>query len=153
MPLEAIAINDFDTPLMRETTHKGELKARIQSLYEDMGDALEKPATQVMQALEQAFANGKDNTNNKGINKADGDKLYVGMFNDKPICVVACFCTDEATQKQLKYLAMHAQNQNRGIEPQFIRQVYQAELASGATKISCTDNAQISQILADLDKN
>lgn len=139
MPLEAIAINDFDTQLMREVNYEGEFKARIHALYQDMAlnqdkhHCLNKTADEVMAVLSDSFASGQGS-------------LYVGMFNDKPICAVACFVDENSQGKCLEYLAMHAQNQNRGIEPQFIRQVVKAESMIGTEQLT-SQNTQIKALL------
>ncbi|PIE47874.1 MAG: hypothetical protein CSA42_01195 [Gammaproteobacteria bacterium] len=139
MPLEAIAINDFNTQLMREFSYQGEFKARIHALYQDMAlyqdvnNRLNKTADEVMAILSEIFANQQGS-------------LYVGMFNDKPICAIACFIDKNSQGKCLEYLAMHAQNQNRGIEPQFIRQVVKAESAIGVHKLT-SRNSDIQKLL------
>lgn len=119
MPLEAVAINTFDAPLMREMTQDNELRSRIAKLYtqnqDSSEDAVEGEAT--VKLLEAAFKRGAI--------------LYVGMFNDKPIAVVGCFDDEQTDTRRLQYLAVHPQNANRGIEGKLIKQVYDAEVKKG----------------------
>ncbi len=116
MPLQAIKINDFNSQLMRETTIADELTVRIQALYQaDTRYHNFATAEQAIKHFTQAFAN---------IDGCNGDGLYVGMFNDKPICAVLCHRIDKNTES-LDFLAMHQQNLNRGIEEQFLKLICQ----------------------------
>ncbi len=134
MPLQAIKINDFNSPLMRETTITDELTVRIQDLYQaDTRYHNFATAEQAIEYFKQAFAN------EDGYRRDDyrGDGLYVGMFNDKPICAVLCrrictgtdVCVSDGTANKntesLDFLAMHQQNLNRGIEEQFLKLICQ----------------------------
>lgn len=119
MPLEAVAINSFDAPIMRETTHEGELRERITKLYSaqnaNLGDLADSEA--VMALFDAAFKRGH--------------LMYVGMFNDKPIAAVGCFDDGQTDTKRLQYLAMHPENVNRGIDAKFIKLVYDKEIKKG----------------------
>lgn len=136
MPLEAVAINSFDAPLMRETTHSGELRERIAKLYDtahaDLGGLADSEA--VMSMFETAFARGA--------------LMYVGMFNDKPIAVVGCFDDGQTDTKRLQYLAMHPENINRGIDAKFIKLVYNKEVMKGVRQFMPTDT-QIHKIMSE----
>lgn len=79
MPLEAVAINTFDAPLMRQMNQENELSVRIGKLFEQHEDFSNKEtgAESAITLFETAFRQGA--------------VLYVGMFNDKPIVVMGCF--------------------------------------------------------------
>lgn len=136
MPLEAVAINSFDAPIMRETTYEGELRERIAKLYEadnaDKGDLADSEA--VMALFERAFKRG--------------NLMYVGMFNDKPIAVVGCFDDGQTDTKRLQYLAIHPQNVDRGIDAKFIKQVYDAEVKKGVRQFTPVDD-NVHRIMSD----
>lgn len=107
MPLAAIAINSFDAKLMRETTQDNELKIRLEKLYEDDKRLHDfNGGKEAIQHFEQTFD--------------EGQKIYVGIFNDKPICAVESQLDMRNQTLNLVNLAMHTQNLNRGIELQFI---------------------------------
>ncbi|WP_019672053.1 hypothetical protein [Psychrobacter lutiphocae] len=135
MPLEAVAINSFDAPIMRETTHKDDLRERIAKLYDandnaDIGNLAGSDA--IMPLFESAFKRGH--------------LMYVGMFNDKPIAVVGCFDDGQTDTKRLQYLAIHPENVNRGIDAKFIKLVYDAEVKKGVRQFMPID-ALIHQIM------
>lgn len=136
MPLEAVAINSFDAPLMRETKHDGELRERIAKLYEaqnaNLGDLADSEA--VMTLFEKAFKRG--------------NVMYVGMFNDKPIAVVGCFDDGQTDTKRLQYLALHPENINRGIDAKFIKLVYDKETKKGVRQFMPADT-QIHKIMTE----
>lgn len=136
MPLEAVAINTFDVPLMRETTQDDELKSRIAKLYAGHPDFLagEANGEAAIKLFEAAFKRGA--------------VLYVGMFNDKPIAVVGCFDDEQTDARRLQYLAIHPQNANRGIEGKFIKQVYDAEVKKGVKRFVPVDT-EIHQVMAE----
>ncbi len=111
MPLEAVTINDFNTPVMRETTQADELKHRLQDLYENDKEYHHfQTGREAIAYFQRAFA--------------DNHQLYVGIFNDKPICAIECRYQPN-NLINLQQLAMHQENKNRGIEEQFIRQILQ----------------------------
>ena len=134
MPLEAVAINSFDTPIMRETTHDDELRERIGKLYAadnaNLGDLADSDA--VIALFETAFK--------------CGNLMYVGMFNDKPIAAIGCFDDGQTDTKRLQYLAMHPENVNRGIDAKFIKLVYDKEVKKGVRQFMPVDE-QVHRIM------
>lgn len=134
MPLEAVAINSFDTPIMRETTHDDELRERIGKLYAadnaNLGDLADSDA--VIALFETAFKRG--------------NLMYVGMFNDKPIAAIGCFDDGQTDTKRLQYLAMHPENVNRGIDAKFIKLVYDKEVKKGVRQFMPVDE-QVHRIM------
>ena len=136
MPLEAVAINSFDAPIMRETTHEGELRERISKLYAadnaDLGNLADSDA--VMTLFETAFR--------------QGNLMYVGMFNDKPIAAIGCFDDGQTNTKRLQYLAMHPENVNRGIDAKFIKMVYDKEVKKGVRQFMPVDE-QVHRIMRE----
>lgn len=127
MPLEAVAINSFDAPIMREMTHEHELRERICKLY-DSHDEFKEASNKGEAAVELFAAAFKR-----------GGLLYVGMFNDKPIAVLGCFDDGQTDTKRLQYLAVHPQNLNRGLEGKFIKMVYDAEVKKGVRRFMPVD--------------
>ncbi len=150
MPLEAIAINDFKTPLIKEPRRADELKQRVQALYEqDKAYHDFHSGEEAIAYFQQAFANRQPNHH-----------LYIGMFNDKPICALACFYNNNDNKKgdsddkviaNLEQLAMHPENKNRGIEEQFIKLILQANNNNSYQFVS--SNAKIAQIIKNLKNN
>jgi len=136
MPLEAVAINTFDAPLMRQMNQENELSVRIGKLFEqhEYFSNKETGAESAISLFETAFRQGA--------------VLYVGMFNDKPIVVMGCFDDGQTDARRLQYLATHPENQNRGIEGRFIKQVYDAEVKKGVRRFVPVDET-IHQIMAD----
>ncbi len=138
MPLEAIAINDFNTPLIKETTQADELKTRLQKIYQqDKENHQFDSGVGAIDYFQQAFANNQ--------------YLYVGMFNDKPICAVGCFYESDFDNNKtinLEQLAMHLENKNRGIEEQFIKLILLAN-KSNSYQIT-SNNAKIAEIIKNL---
>lgn len=136
MPLEAVAINSFDAPIMRETTHDGELRERIAKLYTaenaNIGDL--EDSESVLALFETAFKRGA--------------LMYVGMFNDKPIAVIGCFDDGQTDTKRLQYLAMHPENVNRGIDAKFIKMVYDKEIKKGVRQFMPVDE-QVHRIMSE----
>ncbi|MBS9780389.1 MAG: acetyl-CoA sensor PanZ family protein [Moraxellaceae bacterium] len=109
MPLEAIAINDFNTPLIKESTQTDELKNRLQKIYqEDKENHQFASGVEAIEYFQQAFVKNH--------------QLYIGMFNDKPICAIGGFYQNKTIN--LEQLAMHRENKNRGIEEQFIKLIF-----------------------------
>ncbi|WP_201528399.1 hypothetical protein [Psychrobacter frigidicola] len=115
MPLEAIAINSLDAPLIKKPTREHELTERLQALYDS--DDSQPAGAEVLSIIEQGFKRGQC--------------LYVGMFNDKPIAAVGCFDDGQTDAKRLQYLTVHAENRNRAIDAKFIKLVYDAEVKKG----------------------
>ena len=138
MPLEAVAINSFDAPIMRETTHDDELRERIGKLYTadnaNLGDLVDSDA--VIALFETAFKRG--------------NLMYVGMFNDKPIAAIGCFDDGQTDAKRLQYLTVHQQNRGRAIDAKFIKLVYDAEVKKGVRQFVPAD-ADIHRIMSEYD--
>lgn len=132
MPLEAIAINRLDAPLMSKTTRDNELAERLQALYDT--DDNQPDGTEVLAIIEQGFKRGQC--------------LYVGMFNDKPIPAVACFDDGQTDAKRLQYLTVHVENRNRAIDAKFIKMVYDAEVKKGVRQFVPVD-ADIHRIMSE----
>ncbi len=137
MPLEAIAINDFNTPLIKETTQTDELKLRLQKIYQDDKENHQfNNGVGAIDYFQHAFANNH--------------QLYVGMFNDKPICAIGCFYNEDNIIN-LEQLAMHIENKNRGIEEQFIKLILLAN-KSNSYQIT-SNNAKIVEMIKKLKNN
>ena len=132
MPLEAVAINSFEAPIIREPARKNELAIRVADLLEQLPE----------------FDHGEDAITLFNTAFKRGALLYVGMFNDKPIAVVGCFDDGQTDSKRLQYLAVHPQNHNRGIEGKFIKQVYDCEVKKGVRQFMPAD-ADIHRIMAE----
>lgn len=124
MPLEAIAINNLNAPLMKKPTRQNELAERLQALYDT--DATHPDGSEVLAIIEQGFKSGQ--------------YLYVGMFNDKPIAAVGCFDDGQTDTKRLQYLTVHEQNRNRAIDAKFIKLVYDAEVKKGVRQFVPVDS-------------
>lgn len=134
MPLEAIAINDLDTPLMSKPTREHELAERLQALYDS--DDKQPDGAEVLAIIKQGFKRGQC--------------LYVGMFNDKPIAAVGCFDDGQTNAKRLQYLTVHEQNRNRAIDAKFIKLVYDAEVKKGVRQFVPVDE-DIHRIMSEYD--
>ena len=132
MPLEAVAINSFDAPIIREPARKNELALRVADLLEQHPEF--DKGEDAIALLTSAFKRG-------GL-------LYVGMFNDKPIAVMGCFDDGQTDSKRLQYLAVHPENHNRGIEGKFIKQVYDCEVKKGVRQFVPVDS-EIHRIMAE----
>ena len=132
MPLEAIAINNLNTPLMKKPTHENELSERLQALYDS--DDAQPDGAAVLNLVEQGFKRGQ--------------YLYVGMFNDKPIAAVACFDDGQTDAKRLQYLTVHEQNRGRAIDAKFIKLVCDAEVKKGVREFVPVD-ADIHRIMSE----
>ena len=132
MPLEAIAINRLDAPLIKKPSREHELAERLRALYASSDHQTD--STDVLAIIEQGFARG--------------DCLYVGMFNDKPIAALACFDDGQTDAKRLQYLTVHPQNHNRGIEGKFIKMVYDAEVKKGTRQFVPADD-EIHRIMSE----
>lgn len=115
MPLEAIAINRLDAPLIKKPARENELSERLHALYDS--DDAQPSGKEVLTLVEQGFKRGQT--------------LYVGMFNDKPIAAVACLDAGQTNAKQLQYLTVHAENRKRAIDAKFIKMVYDIEVKKG----------------------
>ncbi len=132
MPLEAIAINSLDTPLIKKPARKNELSERLHALYDS--DDAHPTGAEVLSLVEQGFKRGQ--------------YLYVGMFNDKPIAAVACFDDGQTDAKRLQYLTVHPQNRDRAIDAKFIKLVYDAEVKKGVREFVPAD-ADIHRIMSE----
>lgn len=132
MPLEAIAINSLDTPLIKKPARKNELSERLHALYDS--DDAQPSGAEVLSLVEQGFKRGQ--------------YLYVGMFNDKPIAAVACFDDGQTDSKRLQYLTVHPQNRDRAIDAKFIKLVYDAEVKKGVREFVPAD-ADIHRIMSE----
>ena len=132
MPLEAIAINSLDTPLIKKPARKNELSERLHALYDS--DDAQPTGAEVLSLVEQGFKRGQ--------------YLYVGMFNDKPIAAVACFDDGQTDSKRLQYLTVHPQNRDRAIDAKFIKLVYDAEVKKGVREFVPAD-ADIHRIMSE----
>ena len=132
MPLEAIAINDLQTPLIKKPTRENELAERLRALYDS--DDNQPSGEEVLSLIEQGFKRGQT--------------LYVGMFNDKPIAAVGCFDDGQTDAKRLQYLTVHTQNRGRAIDAKFIKLVYDAEVKKGVRQFVPVD-ADIHQIMSE----
>ena len=134
MPLEAIAINDLQTPLIKKPARENELVERLQALYDT--DDSQPDGAEVLAIIEQGFKRGQ--------------YLYVGMFNDKPIAAVGCFDDGQTDAKRLQYLTVHQQNRGRAIDAKFIKLVYDAEVKKGVREFVPAD-ADIHRIMSEYD--
>ncbi|MGP4712869.1 MULTISPECIES: hypothetical protein [unclassified Psychrobacter] len=132
MPLEAIAINDLDAPLIKKPARDNELAERLQALYDN--DDTQPSGAEVLSLIEQGFKRGQ--------------YLYVGMFNDKPIAAVGCFDDGQTDAKRLQYLTVHEQNKGRAIDAKFIKLVYDAEVKKGVRQFVPVDS-DIHHIMSD----
>ena len=134
MPLEAIAINSLDVPLIKKPARDNELSERLQALYDS--DDAQPDGIEVLNIVEQGFKRGQ--------------YLYVGMFNDKPIAAVGCFDDGQTDAKRLQYLTVHQQNRGRAIDAKFIKLVYDAEVKKGVREFVPAD-ADIHRIMSEYD--
>ncbi len=132
MPLEAIAINDLNAPLIKKPARDNELSERLRALYDS--DDNQPSGEEVLSLIEQGFKRGQT--------------LYVGMFNDKPIAAVGCFDDGQTDAKRLQYLTVHEQNRKRAIDAKFIKLVYDAEVKKGVRQFVPVDR-DIHQIMSE----
>ncbi|WP_350561634.1 hypothetical protein [Psychrobacter sp. CAL346-MNA-CIBAN-0220] len=132
MPLEAIAINNLDAPLIQKPAREHELAERLQALYD--ADDNQPDGVEVLKIVEQGFRRGQC--------------FYVGMFNDKPIAAVGCFDDGQTDAKRLQYLTVHPENRNRAIDAKFIKLVYDAEIKKGVRQFVPVD-ADIHRIMTE----
>lgn len=132
MPLEAIAINDLNAPLIKKPARDNELSERLRALYDS--DDNQPSGEEVLSLIEQGFKRGQ--------------YLYVGMFNDKPIAAVGCFDDGQTDAKRLQYLTVHEQNRKRAIDAKFIKLVYDAEVKKGVRQFVPVDS-DIHQIMSE----
>lgn len=132
MPLEAIAINDLNAPLIKKPARDNELSERLRALYDS--DDNQPSGEEVLSLIEQGFKRGQT--------------LYVGMFNDKPIAAVGCFDDGQTDAKRLQYLTVHVENRKRAIDAKFIKLVYDAEVKKGVRQFVPVDR-DIHQIMSE----
>ena len=123
MPVEAIAINDLNAPLIKKPARDNELSERLRALYDS--DDNQPSGEEVLSLIEQGFKRGQ--------------YLYVGMFNDKPIAAVGCFDDGQTDAKRLQYLTVHVENRKRAIDAKFIKLVYDAEVKKGVRQFVPVD--------------
>ena len=134
MPLEAIAINSLDVPLIKKPARDNELAERLQALYDS--DDAQPDGIEVLNIIEQGFKRGQC--------------LYVGMFNDKPIAAGAWVDDGQTDAKRLQYLTVHPQNRGRAIDAKFIKLVYDAEVKKGVREFVPVD-ADIHRTMSEYD--
>ena len=96
MPLESIAIQDFAHNCIDDP----DLAARVAKLYDDSA----------------AFADGQAAIAAFKALFARGARLYVGMFNDRPIAAVLSLDDGIDGQRRLAHLAVHPANRGRAID-------------------------------------
>ncbi len=132
MPLEAIAINDLNAPLIKKPARENELAERLEAMYDADDD--QPTGSEVLKIIEQGFGRGQ--------------YLYVGMFNDKPIAAIGCFDDGQTDTKRLQYLTVHPQNKGRAIDAKFIKLVYDAEVKKGVRQFVPVDK-DIHQIMSE----
>ena len=111
MPLESIAINNFEKNAIDDPL----LKTRLEQLYDSSPD-FDNGETAI-KVFEKWFGNGA--------------KLYVGMFNARPIA--ALLVTDDGIdgQRRLQNIVVHTANRGRGIAAKLIKQVTDLERKQG----------------------
>ena len=114
MPLESTAIQSFEQHHLDEPA----LKLRIEKLYDTSPEFASGNAATAF--FEKAFAKG--------------DRLYLGMFNDKPIAAIGCFNEGIEGSCLLQYLVVHPANRGRGIAAKFVKQVTDIERKKGNTR-------------------
>ncbi|OBX75436.1 acetyl-CoA sensor PanZ family protein [Faucicola atlantae] len=126
MPLESIAIQDFSHNRIDDP----ELAARIAKLYEDSHE----------------FADGQTAIATFNGLFARGGRLYVGMFNDRPIAAVASLDDGTDGQRRLAHLAVHPANRGRAIDAKLIKQTTDSERKLGIVRFA-SDDGDILRIL------
>lgn len=111
MPLESIAITHFDNNRIDDPL----LKTRLEQLYATSPDFASGDGA--LAVIQKYF--GK------------GGKLYVGMFNDRPIA--ALLVTDDGIdgQRRLQNIVVHTANRGRGIAAKLVKQVTDLERKQG----------------------
>lgn len=131
MPLEAVAIRDFDALRQhKESIYQDELKTRLLALYADYHDS-NQPHTNAEHLI---------NIFEKSLQQNPNSCLYLGMFNGKPIACLGCFDDHVNLQRRLQYIAVHPANRNRGIGKKFIHQVIKSEKKQGIQSFVAIDN-------------
>lgn len=111
MPLETIAINSFEENIIDDPN----LKLWIEKLYDNSQEFTS--GTEAVAFFEQTFK--------------QGNQLYLGMFNGKPIASIGCFDDGETDKKRLQYVVVHPANRGRGISAKLIKQVTDLERKKG----------------------
>lgn len=106
MPLEAQAFHTLQDP---------ELNSRIEALYESSPE----------------FASGSHALAFFKSALAKGETLYLGMFNDKPVCAVAA--RGQGAEKTVQFIVVHPANRGRGLAQELIKQTCELEKAKGVT--------------------
>lgn len=69
--------------------------------------------------------------------------LYIGWFNDKPIC--ALWAIGEQDQRSLVQMAVHQANRGRGVLAQFVQNVQTQERSAGRRVLSAENYQAIDQ--------
>ncbi|MDP1541173.1 MAG: hypothetical protein U0998_04590 [Moraxellaceae bacterium] len=69
--------------------------------------------------------------------------LYIGWFNDKPIC--ALWAIGEHDQRSLTQMAVHQANRGRGVLAQFVQNVQSLERSAGRRVLSADNYQAIDQ--------
>lgn len=113
MPLESFAIRHFEQNRLAEDDP--EFALRIEKLYDTSPEFAS--GGEAIALFDKAF--GK------------GGKLYVGMFNGKPIACVGCLDEGIDGKRLLQYIVVHPANRGRGISAKFIKQVTDLEKKQG----------------------
>lgn len=113
MPLESFAIRHFEQN--RFTEDDPEFALRIEKLYDTSPEFAS--GSEAVALFDKAFGKGA--------------KLYVGMFNGKPIAAVGCFDEGIDGKCLLQYIVVHPANRGRGIAAKFIKQVTDLEKKQG----------------------
>lgn len=131
MPLEAIAIRDFDALRQKQAINDTELTNRLVALYADYPDNQNATPEHIITVLQ------------KSLQQNPNSCLYLGMFNGKPIACVGCFDDNINLQRRLQYITVHPANRNRGIAKKFIQQVIKAEKKQGIQSFFAVDNVII----------
>ena len=104
MPLTAVALTSLPN---------NEMTQRIESLFE----------------VSPEFSSGHAAISYFKSALAKGDKLYVGLFNDKPVCAVCV--RGQGTTKTLQYIVVHLANRGRGLAHELIKQTCLLEESYG----------------------
>lgn len=131
MPLEPVAIRDFDALRQKEAINETELTSRLVALYADYQDSQNTTPEHIVTVLQKSLQQNRNSC------------VYLGMFNGKPIACMGCFDDDVNLQRRLQYLAVHPANRNRGIAKKFVQQVIKAEKKQGIQSFVAVDNVII----------
>lgn len=75
------------------------------------------------------------------LKAADGDRLYVGWFNTKPIAAVWAVGPDDG--RQLQGFRIHPATRGRGVLAQLAHAAREQEVAAGRRVLSADDYSQL----------